>query len=123
MRSPTVRNRCHLLCAKNGINSRRNFWHSSINVEREADQIHFCQSRIGDNQSFPGHIAAQVNSHNLVVTIAQILHPAEKVAEMNQACERPRRRKQAHVVVASRSLSEFLFYSPVFANLLSRIAM
>src|ERR1700686_3033444 len=111
------------LGAKNRIHSRRNFIHRSVYVEREANQVHFCERGIGSDQSLPRRIAAEIHSHDLFIAVAEIAHPAEEIAEVNQASQRPGRRQQADIVMTACTLAEVLRKSPMLAENLSGVAV
>src|SRR6202166_4737390 len=119
----SARGRGDFLGAEDRVHGRRNFIHGSVYVEREANQVHFGQGGISGDQGLPCRIAAEIHSHDFFIAVAEIAHPAEEIAEVNQASQRPGRRQQADIVMTACTLAEVLRKSPMLAENLSGVAV
>ena len=94
--------------AKNGIHRGYDLVHGSVDVERETDEVHILKCGMCGSQDLPRRITAEFNRHDLVIAVAQVAHPAQEIAKVNQAGQRSGGGQQAYVVVTASGVHQLL---------------
>lgn len=90
------------------IDQRRDLIHGAVDVEREAEEIDLRERRVAGHEMIPCGLLRKRDGQSLVVSIAEVAHPAEQVAEMNQAGEGTGRLHEIQSVVATDGFREFV---------------
>jgi hypothetical protein len=96
--------------------------HGSVDIHGEARDVHLGKLGIGHRQGLPGEVASEFDAQDLVVTVAQIAHPAEQVSDVNQG-DQGSRAVGDPKIVGCGDLAKFWRQLPVFGEQMATFAV